>query len=261
MSEMIVITSGKGGVGKTTVASFLGAKLAERGKKCVVCDLDLGLNNLDIVMGAESRVVYDLSDALEGRCRANQILVECPNVKNLYLISSGHTLDRKVTGENVKQLFEGLKKRFDYVIFDCPAGVDVGFHRAVSASDCALVVVAPSLSSIRDADKVLSLLRSYNLKKIKLVLNMARGDLMVEGKALKVKEIEELLKTEVIGVIPQDDLILTSKNCFLDSRTLCGYAFYKLAGSVISGKARYINVEKEYSGFIGSIKRSVKKIV
>ncbi len=261
MSEMIVITSGKGGVGKTTVASFLGAKLAERGKKCVVCDLDLGLNNLDVVMGAESRVVYDLSDALEGRCRANQILVESPTVKNLYLISSGHTLERSVSGENIKQLFEGLKNCFDYVLFDCPAGIESGFHRAVSASDYALVVVAPSLSSIRDADKVLSLLRSYNLKKIGIVLNMARGDLMVEGRTLRVKEIEDLLKTEIIGVIPQDDLILTSKNCYLDSRTVSGYAFYKLAGSVISGKAKYINVEKAYCGFWGSIKRSIKRSI
>ena len=105
MAEIIVITSGKGGVGKTTVASFLGAKLAERSKKCVVCDLDLGLNNLDIVMGAESRVVYDLSDALEGRCRANQILVECPNVRNLYMISSGHALQKSVNGENIRALF------------------------------------------------------------------------------------------------------------------------------------------------------------
>ena len=261
MAEIIVITSGKGGVGKTTVASFLGAKLAERGKKCVVCDLDLGLNNLDIVMGAESRVVYDLSDALEGRCRANQILVECPNVRNLYMISSGHALQKSVNGENIRALLEGLNKRFDYLLLDCPAGIDNGFYRAVTSSDSAFIVIAPSLSSIRDADKVLSLLRSYNLNKIKLILNMARGDLMLEGKTFTVKEIEELLKVEVIGVIPQDDMILTAKNCYLDSRTNAGYAFYKLAGSMISGKARYVKVEKNYSGFIGSIKRGLKRII
>ena len=261
MAEMIVVTSGKGGVGKTTVACFLGAKLAERGKRCVVCDLDLGLNNLDIVMGAEEKVVYDLSDALEGRCRASQILVECPTVKNLYLISSGHTLSKNIAGENIKMLFEGLKNRFDYVIFDCPAGIDGGFHRAVSASNQAIVVITPSLSSMRDGDKVLSLLRTYNLKKISVVINMARGDLMASGDMLSVKEIENLLKCTVIGVIPQEDVLLLSKNCYLENTTESGEAFSRLAGSLISGKARYNNPEKKYLGVIGSIKRSIKKIV
>ncbi len=261
MAEMIVVTSGKGGVGKTTVACYLGAKLAEKGKRCVVCDLDLGLNNLDIVMGAESRVIYDLSDALEGRCRASQILVECPSVKNLYLISSGHTLEKNVTGENIKYLFEGLQSRFDYVIFDCPAGIEAGFHRAVSASTVAIVVITPTLSSIRDADKVLSLLRSYKLKKISIVINMARGDLMLEGEMLNVKEIESILKTQVIGVIPQDDNLLLGKNCYLDNSTVSGESFKKLAGTVISGKVRYIDPQKKYVGIIGSIKRSLKKVL
>ena len=261
MSEMIVVTSGKGGVGKTTVACFLGAKLAQRGKRCVVCDLDSGLNNLDIVMGAESQIVYTLSDALEGRCRASQILVNCPEVKNLYLISSGHTLEKSVTGQRIKMLFEGLKTRFDYVIFDCPAGIDVGFHRAVSASNRAIVVITPTLSSLRDADKALSLIRSYNIQKINLLINMARGDLMLTGEMLSVKEIESLLKTQVIGIIPQEDDILLSKNCYLDNSTYAGEAFYKLAGSVISGKIKYVNPEKRYKGIAGSIKRSLKKII
>ena len=261
MSEVIVVTSGKGGVGKTTVACFLGAKLAQKGKRCVVCDLDVGLNNLDIVMGVESKIIFNLSDALEGRCRASQILVECPNVKNLYLISSGHTLSKNFSGENIKMLFEGLKTRFDYIIFDCPAGIDAGFHRAVYSADRALLVITPSLSSIRDADKVLSVLKSYNLKSIELVLNMARGDLMITGEMLSVKQIEELLKTKIIGVIPQDDSLLLAKNCYIDNETLSGEGFYKLACGIISGKPRYINHEKRYSGLMGSIKRSIKKII
>ncbi|MBQ3572545.1 MAG: septum site-determining protein MinD [Clostridia bacterium] len=261
MAEIIVVTSGKGGVGKTTVACFLGAKLAQKGKRCVVCDLDVGLNNLDIVMGVESKIVYNLSDALEGRCRASQILVQSPNVKNLYLISSGHTLSKNFNGENIKMLFEGLKTRFDYIIFDCPAGIDSGFHRAIYSADRALLVITPSLSSIRDADKVLSVLRSYALKSIELVLNMARGDLMITGEMLSVKQIEELLKAKIIGVIPQDDILLLAKNCYIDNDTLCGESFYKLACSIISGKPKYVNPEKRYTGVMGSIKRSIKKIV
>lgn len=261
MSKMIVVSSGKGGVGKTTVACYLGAKIAERGKKCVVCDLDLGLNNLDVVMGAEAKVIYDLGDALEGRCRANQALVSCPAVRNLFLISSNKTSNKNLSGQSVKMLFEGLKSNFDYVIFDCPAGIDVGFHRAVVASNEALVVVTPNLSSIRDADKVLCVLRSYKLNKLHLVVNMARGDLMVEGKTLSLFEIEELLKTPIIGVIPQDDNILVNKNCYIDSSTPAGKAFYKLAQSVMSGKIKYIDPEKNYRGIIGSIKRGLRRIV
>lgn len=261
MSELIVITSGKGGVGKTTVACFLGAKLAEKGKRVVVCDLDFGLNNLDIVMGMENKVLYDLSDALEGRCRASQILIRSPYVKNLYLISSIHTSNKNCNGKNIRNLFEGLKNSFDYVIFDCPAGIEAGFHRAVITSDSGFVVVTPSLSSIRDADKVLGLLRSYNLKRIGIIVNMARGDLMIDGHMMGIKEIEDLLKTNVIGVIPQDDKLLLSTNCYLEDDCVSGRAFIKLANSVISGKSKYLDPQKKYSGFVGSIKRSIKKII
>ncbi len=261
MSKTIVVTSGKGGVGKSTVACFLGAKICELGKRCIVCDLDFGLNNLDIVMGVEEKIVYDLGDAIEGRCRASQAIVECPNVKNLYLLSSNHTENKNLSGQNIKLLFEGLKSHFDYVIFDCPAGIDVGFHRAVSAANEAIVVVTPFLSSLRDADKVLSILRSYKLKDIRIVVNMARGDLMAVGECLSVNEIENLLKTPVLGVIPSDDNILVSTNCYLDNSTPSGKSFYKLARSVLSGKVKYLDPSKKYCGVIGSIRRGLKKIV
>ena len=261
MAKTLVITSGKGGVGKSTLSCFLGAKICEMGKRCVVCDLDLGLNNLDIIMGVEEKVVYDLGDAIEGRCRASQALIECPSAKNLYLLSSNHTENRNLSGQSIKLLFEGLKNHFDYVIFDCPAGIDVGFHRAVAACNEAIVVVTPFLSSLRDADKVLSILRSYNLKDIRLVVNMARGDLMANSECLSVNEIENLLKTTILGVIPYDDNLLSSSNCYIDNSTPSGKAFYKLARSLISGKIKYTNPTKKYSGVIGSIRRGLKKII
>lgn len=260
-AKIIVITSGKGGVGKTTVAAFMGAALAERGKRTVVCDLDFGLNNLDVTMGLESRVAYDIGDALEGRCRANQAIIESA-VKNLFMISSGHTYGVKETPtHNLKLLFEGLKTKFDYILLDCPAGIDAGFHRAVSNADEAIVAVTSALPSVRDADKVLSILRSYNLKKISAVINMARGDLMASGDALSVGEIENLLKIKAIGVIPQSDDIMLCKDCRLYEGTRAGAAFLRLADNEISGKNKIKNPAKEYFGIAGSIRRKLKRVL
>lgn len=260
MSKIIIVTSGKGGVGKTTVSAFLGAKLANKGKRTIVCDLDFGLNNLDIVMGCEKRIVYDISDAILGRCRASQAIVECGFVKNLFMISSDHTTGGgSINANNLKLLIEGLKNSFDFVILDCPAGIDSGFHRAVICSQEALVVITPSLSSVRDADKVLTVLRSYNVQKYGLVINMARGDLLLEGETLTVGEIEDLLKTKVVGVIPQDDALLTNKNCYLSDSAPSCEAFKKLAHFIITGKIKLYDPTKSYKGFWGSIKRSLKK--
>lgn len=261
MSEIFVVTSGKGGVGKTTVSAFLGAKLAARGKRTIVCDLDFGLNNLDIVMGTEKIVRFDLSDALEGRCRASQSLVPC-SVKNLYMISSCHMAGGgTVTSANIKSLFDGLRSNFDYILLDCPAGIDVGFHRAVQAADGAIVVVTPSLSAVRDADKTLSVLRSYNLAKVNIVVNMVRGDLAVEGLALSVADVEDILKCKVIGVIPYDDEIMTAENCVLPDSLVGGKCFKNLAVAVMGGKVRLFDCEKQYCGIGGSIRRGLKKIV
>lgn len=222
MSEIFVVTSGKGGVGKTTVSAFLGAKLAARGKRTIVCDLDFGLNNLDIVTGTEKLIRFDLTDVLEGRCRAAQSLVPCA-VKNLYMISSCHTAGGGVvTSANIKSLFEGLKDNFDYILLDCPAGIDVGFHRAVQSADGAIVVVTPSLSAVRDADKTLSAIRSYNLSKVYIVVNMVRGDLVAEGLTLSVRDVEDVLKCKVIGAIPFDDEIIISETASYPIRPFRG---------------------------------------
>lgn len=262
MAKIIVVTSGKGGAGKTTVACYLGAKLAERGKRTVVCDLDFGLNNLDVVMGLEGKAPFDIGDTLAGRCRASQAIIESDAVRNLFMMSSGHVFDaRGITGQNVKLLFEGLKRSFDYVLLDCPAGIDVGFHRAVSASDEALVVVTPSLASLRDADKVLTILRSYKLEKICAVVNLVRGDLMASGETLTVEQISSILKIKALGVISQDDAILLGKNCYLSPRTKAGKCFARLADNLISGKNKLPDLTREYFGIAGSIRRGLKKII
>lgn len=260
MSEIIVVTSGKGGVGKTTVAAYLGTKLAASGKRTIVCDLDFGLNNLDVVTGTEGKVRFDLFDALEGRCRAVQALVPC-QTKNLYMISSSrYAVGGTADGERIRSLFEGLKNNFDYVLLDCPAGIDAGFHRAMRAADSVLVVVTPSLSAVRDADKTLAAVRAYAPKKLSLVVNMVRGDLAVDGLALSVKSISEILDTPVIGVIPYDDGVLTAENCYTDAN-VASLCFKRLAVAVNGGKVRLYDPEKEYRGLKGSIKRRLKRIV
>ena len=160
MAKCIVITSGKGGVGKTTVTANLGFRLASLGKRVCITDADFGLNNLDVVTGVENLVVYDVVDCIEGKCRAKQALIQSPVNKNLYILPAVHSFFKgEVSSENLKELIDGLSPSFDYILIDCPAGIDVGFRRAVSVCSEALVVTSSQLSSLRDADKVLAILR------------------------------------------------------------------------------------------------------
>lgn len=198
----LVVTSGKGGVGKTTVTALLGRKLAMLGYKVVLVDGDVGLNNLDVVMGIEHKVVYDVSDVLDGRCKLSQALVVDSESGVSVLPSSSRKL-------NVSpQAFRGIidtMRGVDFVIIDCPAGIDEGFHRAVSSANEAIVVTTPSASAIRDADKVRSLLSSYRIQDVSLVVNRVRYDMVRRGEMLSFKEIGNLLHLPVVGVIPEDD--------------------------------------------------------
>ncbi len=198
----IVITSGKGGVGKTTVTALIGRKLAGMGYRVVLVDGDVGLNNLDVVMGVENKIVYDIADVLDGRCRLGQALVYENESGVAVLPSSSRKFDLGA------QAFRGVVdsiKGADFVLIDCPAGIEDGFHRAVSAAEEGIVVTTPSASAIRDADKVVSLLSSYKLSDLSLVVNRVRYDMTKRGEMLTPKEIGGLLHLPVIGAIPEDD--------------------------------------------------------
>lgn len=200
----IVVTSGKGGVGKTTVTSTLGRKLANRGYRVVLVDGDVGLNNLDVVTAIERRVVYDMSDVLAGKCRAFQALVaDTQSSMRILPSSKDSTL---LTAQAFRGIVDGFGD-FDFVIIDCPAGIEHGFHRAVSSADEAIVVTTPSASAIRDADKVIGLLAGYKLADISLVVNRVRADMVARGEMIGASEIGSLLHTPPIGVIPEDDMI------------------------------------------------------
>ena len=262
MARRIVVTSGKGGVGKTTVVANIGNMLASLGQRVLLIDIDFGLNNLDVVLGVENKIVYDICDVLEGRCRIKQALVQSGERKNLFVLPSGNTdVCSLITGQNIKLLIESVSEVFDYVILDCPAGIDVGFHRAVSCADEAIVVVTPNLPSLRDADKVISVLNSYQLDKTFVVINRARGDLIVGEKMMMPKDIQSLLKTEVIAVLPEEDVVFLSSGYKLPIRSDSYKAYKILANNIHKENKKLFDVTGKYSGFLGSIRRCIKKSV
>lgn len=248
--KSIVITSGKGGVGKTTVTACLGRALAGMGSRVVLMDADFGLNNLDVVLGLENRVVYDIADVIDNRCRVRQALVE--DTHNLFLLPSAHGyLGEKVTAQNLKLILNSLSVSFDYALVDCPAGIEAGFRRAVGACNSAIVVTTPHISALRDANKVVALLSSYKLAPT-LVVNRVRGDLLAAGKIPTKDEITDILKADVDGVIPETDGVYN-----LDS--MPKKPFELLARRIRYGTGEPLDPAADYRGFFGAIKRRFKR--
>lgn len=260
MARKIVFTSGKGGVGKTTVCANLGVKLASMGQRVVMLDLDIGLNNLDVVMGIENKIVFDIVDCLENKCRVRQALVQDFRYPNLYVLPSSHLFSSKsVNAHAIKLIVDALAVSFDYVLIDCPAGIDVGFHRAVFCADEAFVVTTPHISSIRDADKVISVLKSYNLISTKLIVNRIRGDLVLNGEMVEAGRIAKLLKTELVGVLSDEDILgsqiagrtVTNKPKDLSSIDILGL-------NIHNGTNYIFDYMKKYRGLFGNIKRTLR---
>lgn len=213
MSEVIVITSGKGGVGKTTTTANVGTGLAKEGKKVVLIDTDIGLRNLDVVMGLENRIVYNLVDVVEGNCRIKQAMIKDKKYPNLFLLPSAQTRDKtSVTPEQMSKLVEELKSEFDYIILDCPAGIEQGFKNAIAAADRALIVTTPEVSAIRDADRIIGLLEAEDIRDIHLIINRLRPDMIARGDMMSVEDVIEILAVDLIGTILDDEQIVIAAN-------------------------------------------------
>ncbi|WP_227936718.1 septum site-determining protein MinD [Alkalihalobacillus deserti] len=213
MGEAIVITSGKGGVGKTTTSANIGTALALSGKKICLVDTDIGLRNLDVVMGLENRIIYDLVDVTEGRCKLKQALIKDKRFDCLYLLPAAQTKDKSaVQPEQMKTLIEELKQEYDYVIIDCPAGIEQGFKNAVAGADRAIVVTTPEISAVRDADRIIGLLEQEDVESPKLVVNRIRGHMMKNGDMLDVDEIASILAIDLIGIVVDDDEVIKHSN-------------------------------------------------
>lgn len=239
MTRKIVITSGKGGVGKTTVCCNLGVQLAKRGNRVIVCDLDFGLNNVDVVLGVENRAVYDVVDAIEGRCRPRQALVQHPRYPTLYSLSSNRILERYVSPQAVRLILDLLAPQYDFILIDSPAGIEDGFHRAVSCADEGLVVTTPHISAMRDADRVAGVLKSYRLKNVGLAVNLVRKDFIRRGEIILPQEIADALRLPLVSVIPEEDKL------FLDNVTERSRAFRYLAQFYESGERIAFSAEKK----------------
>ena len=259
----IVVTSGKGGVGKTTATANLGAALALRGRSVAVVDTDIGLRNLDVVLGLENRIVYDLVDVVEGRCKLTQALVRDKHTNELYLIPAAQTRDKSaLKPEQMKELVDDLKEKFEYVLIDCPAGIEQGFQNAITAADRAIVVTTPEVSAIRDADRVIGLLEAAELPVPDLVINRIRPGMVKEGDMMDHDDILDLLSVKLIGMVPDDDGIIVSTNKGLpvvhNKKSLSGEAYRRVAARIEGEEPPFLELEAA-PGLFGKVFKMFSK--
>ena len=257
MSEVIVVTSGKGGVGKTTTSANVGTGLAKLNKKVVLIDTDIGLRNLDVVMGLENRIVYNLVDVVEGNCRYKQALIKDKRYPNLYLLPSAQTRDKtSVSPEQMKALTDELREEFDYIILDCPAGIEQGFKNAIAGADRALVVTTPEVSAIRDADRIIGLLEANDLKRSDLIVNRIRMDMVKKGDMMSIDDVVDILSINLIGAVPDDENIVISTNNgepLAGNDTLAGQAYMNICKRVMGEEVTLLDLS-EKSGFWSKLK-------
>lgn len=253
MSEVIVITSGKGGVGKTTSSANIGTALAKLDKSVVMIDTDIGLRNLDVVLGLENRIVYNLVDVVEGNCRMKQALIRDRHYPGLYLLPSAQTRDKTaVTPEQMKKLVLELKEQFDYILLDCPAGIEQGFQNAIAAADRAIIVTTPEVSAIRDADRVIGLLESKGIRRNHLIINRLRPDLVKKGDMMSAQDVVDLLGTPLIGVIPDDENVIVYTNqgqTLVEGESLPGQAFRNIARRILGEDVAYLDFNRRHGLF------------
>ncbi len=259
MGEVIVVTSGKGGVGKTTTAANIGTGLAAVDKKVVLLDTDIGLRNLDVVMGLENRIVYDIVDIAQGRCKMKQGMIKDKRFPELYLIPAAQTKDKTaVTEEQMRSMCEALRQETDFVIIDCPAGIEQGFKNAIAGADKAIVVTNPEVSAVRDADRIIGLLEAYGLGNPRLVVNRVRPNMVRQGDMMSVDDILEILAIDLLGVIPDDDNIVISTNrgepTVLDPHSKSGQAYRNIVQRLLGNDVPLMNLEAE-EGFFARLRR------
>ena len=251
MSEVIVVTSGKGGVGKTTVAANLGCGLALLGNKVVLIDTDIGLRNLDVVMGLENRIVYNLVDVVEGGCRIKQALIKDKNHQCLYLMPSAQTRDKSaVTPGQMVKVIDHLREQFDYIILDCPAGIEQGFQNAIAGADRALVVTTPEVSAIRDADRIIGLLEANGFKQMDLIINRLRMDMVKRGDMMSADDVVDILAVPLIGIVPDDENVVIATNQgepLVGSDTPAGKAYRNVVDRVLGKEIPFLDFEKGVS--------------
>ena len=264
--SVIVITSGKGGVGKTTTSANIGTALAKDGSKVVLIDTDIGLRNLDLLLGLENRIVYTIVDVVEERCKLKQALVKDKKNPDLCLLAAAQTRDKSaVTEEQLKNICEQLKEEFDYVLVDCPAGIEQGFQNAIAGANEAIVVTTPEMSAVRDADRIIGLLESKeDVKKYRLLVNRVRPNLIKTNDMMSVDDVVDQLSTDLIGVIPEDIGIITSTNKGVpivnNEKSLAGQAYINVARRIKGEEVPLLDIDKPTT-FFGKVKKFLSEKV
>lgn len=263
MGEVLVVTSGKGGVGKTTASANIGTGLALMGKRVVLVDTDIGLRNLDVVMGLENRIVYDIVDVVQGNCRLKQALIKDKRFEGLFLLPAAQTKDKNAVSEDqMKKLCQDLLEDFDYVVVDCPAGIEQGFKNAIAGAQDAVVVTTPEVSAVRDADRIVGLLEASGLREPKLVINRIRPEMVKKGDMMSMEDIIEILAIDLLGVVPDDESIVVSTNrgepAVLDEHSRAGQAFRNISRR-ITGEAIPLMSLESNSGWFEKLKRLVTR--
>jgi septum site-determining protein MinD len=258
-AKVITITSGKGGVGKTTATANLAAALAAASQKIVCIDADIGLRNLDVVLGLENRIVYDLVDVVEGRCRLRQAMIRDKRLPELYLIPAAQTRDKSaVSPSDMVRLCEEIRPDFDFILIDSPAGIERGFRNAIAPSDMVMVITNPEVSAVRDADRIIGLIEAEEKGPARLIINRIKPEMVRRGEMLDIDDVLELLAIELIGVIPDDENVVTSTNrgipIALDGKSKAGQAFRNIARRIIGEKVPFLDLD-EHGGFLGKLSR------
>ncbi|MBI9014265.1 MAG: septum site-determining protein MinD [Clostridiales bacterium] len=259
MGEVIVITSGKGGVGKTTTTANIGAGLVNLGNKVVVIDADIGLRNLDVVLGLENRIVYDIVDVVSEQCRLKQALIKDKRFDGLYLLPAAQTKDKdSVSTEQMVKLCNELRQTHDYVLIDCPAGIEQGFKNAIAGADKAIVVTTPEISAVRDADRIIGLLEAAEVCNPRLIVNRIRPDMVRRGEMMDLDDMRDILAIEVIGVVPDDESVVISTNRGIptvsDETSFSGQAFRNISLRITGIEVPLMELDLDNT-MMGKIKR------
>lgn len=261
-AKVITITSGKGGVGKTTATANISAALAVAGFKVVCIDGDIGLRNLDVVLGLENRIVYDLVDVVEGRCRLRQAMIRDKRLPELYVIPAAQTRDKNaVSPSDMVHLCDDLRPDFDWILIDSPAGIERGFRNAIAPANSILVVTNPEVSAVRDADRIIGLVEAEEKGPARLLINRIKPGMVRKGDMLSVDDVLELLAIELIGLVPDDDVVLQSTNrgvpIVLNGKSKAGTAFRNIARRLSGEEVPFLNLDDE-GGFLGRLARMIR---
>lgn len=264
MGRIIVVTSGKGGVGKTTTTANLGMALAKTGRQIALMDADFGLRNLDLLLGLENRIVYTAIDVLTGSCRLEQALVKDKRLPQLALLPAAQNRNKDaINSDQMRQLAQALAKRYDYVLIDCPAGIEGGFQNAIAGAQEALIVTTPEIAAVRDADRVVGLLEANRINQVSLIVNRLRPAMVQANDMMSVQDVQEILSIPLIGVVPDDERVIVSTNrgeplVLSDDNSLPGMAFNNIARRLEGEKVDFIDLNAAYDNIFARIRRFFK---